>query len=569
MKKLLFLLLSILLCVSCTQDIDVIVPPQTYWPYVGYYQAYTTNANGQYVIGGYTSGQRAPLTRAAITSGTYEDFALYAWTADSVIMDGYHGVFQGNTWGYNEAVKYFDNDEDEYSFIGIIPQTATQTLNAATNSVTVEGLTSFTTDDAGAQVGTQNGAYAEDREFLYATTAVQEGHYGEGATLSFNHGNIKVYLKFTSDNPNTKIVDFTPYTPYQPAIAGIKTEKSGGAFNLMSDGYFVGYPYDSNLESSETGAHGFTYVGVDNGTYKAATWLLSMKDAVNSQFAFVDENGSDISNVDWVIKGDRKNKVFIKFANAETQANVISGNDAFRSGVEAVENTAFTNSMLNNNNFKYSSGWRAVRISEDSPGKVCVWYMANTNMTVQTISGGSPEVQATGKEGIIILPATSALGNGSDASLASYPATVNATVGLSNVTYTQQTAAAEVIFTLPTEPQEFTSATTRVASPTTWYTFPAVANSTSNVGYTIKFSYTYDGILTKYDNRVFLPASECQWQEGKYYTYIINIRGKGNGKVDPANADDDDPKVPQSDEITVTSVIVDYISGEEYEHIIH
>lgn len=81
----------------------------------------------------------------------------------------------------------------------------------------------------------------------------------------------------------------------------------------------------------------------------------------------------------------------------------------------------------------------------------------------------------------------------------------------------------------------------------------------------LKFSYTYKGV-TKYDNRVFIPAPDAQWLSGKYYTYIINISGKGTGVVDPTDADETDPKVPTTDEITVTATIIDYETGEEHEY---
>jgi hypothetical protein len=84
--------------------------------------------------------------------------------------------------------------------------------------VTVSAV-GFTTDDAAAQAGTQNGSYAEDRELLYATATVQKANYANGATLNFNHANVKVYVKFTSDDSETEIVDFTPYTPGTPGQA--------------------------------------------------------------------------------------------------------------------------------------------------------------------------------------------------------------------------------------------------------------------------------------------------------------------------------------------------------------
>lgn len=614
MKKFLLTLFFclIVLCSfnSCSQDNDIVIINP--YPCGWYWQPNTQYGNGQYAIGGYTNGQqtRAALTRAEIPGGTYTDFALFSWTEDSVIMNGYHGVFQGNTWGYTEAVKYFDNDEDEYAFIGIIPQTATQTLDAASNEVTVEGLTSFTTDDAGAQAGTQVGTYAEDREFLYAATTVQAGHYGEGATLSFNHGNTKVYLKFTSDNPNTQIVDFVPTIPEVPATAGTPdtetyTSKSANFIDELVAGNAVqvpiGFVGSSSPKLTATNPTSL-YIGVNNTTYNyyAKDWLLSIKDAVNAQFEYyrLDAIASSTSKIrvddeDWESKNSNKKLYMMKLADGVNAADFAAGNDAFWTALCAHETdwvggdpAASFKSMFQK---AYDEGWRVIRINTNiayktfptdmtvestNANEVYVFLANNSLTTVQVceITPGTPATTGTpavpGIDGIVMLPATSANNTGTDAVLSVYPATVNATVGLNGVTYEQQTTANEVVYTIPATPQEFTSATTRIASPTTWYTFPVTANAVSNVGYTIKFSYTYDGVLTKYDNRVFIPASECQWEEGKYYTYIINIRGKGNGKTDPANVDSDDPVVPQTNEITVTSVIVDYQSGEEHEHII-
>ena len=58
-------------------------------------------------------------------------------------------------------------------------------------------------------------------------------------------------------------------------------------------------------------------------------------------------------------------------------------------------------------------------------------------------------------------------------------------------------------------------------------------------------SYKYKGVNV-YDARVFIPSTECQWSEGKYYTYIIQINGRGNGKQEPNNPEANDPTITTS-----------------------
>jgi hypothetical protein len=567
MKKILYsfasLVISLFILTGCDVDNNTNLYPQM--PYYGYWQPYMTNANGQYVIGGYVNGQQATrtaMTRAAIAGGTYTDFALYSWTPDSVVMDGYHGTFSGNTWGYTESVKYFDNDAAAYGFIGVIPQNATQSFDAVNHAVTVSAV-GFTTDDAGAQAGTQNDSYAEDRELLYATTTVQKADYANGATLSFNHANVKVYLKFTSDDANTQIVDFTPYTPGSPEIPAnpgtqTTTTKTGKALDMLYNGEIVYWPYkgDSNLSAS-----------MPNNFYQNTSNYGNMgdlMDVVNAQFVYY-KSGSVTTDA-WT-EGNKKDTYGIQLASSTNKDDFIGGatedtwKDAFWTNASTQIKNLFRAS--------YAAGWRVIRIEHIGTGnQYDAWLLNNTENTykVITTTGGTPyqpAVPATGHEGIIVLPATSAAGNGTDAILASYPSAVDATVSLNGITMTETANSNTITFTKP----DGYVYTTRVASPTTWYTFPASVNSVDNVGFTVKFSYTYKGV-TKYDNRVFIPAADVQWLEGKFYTYVINIHGKGNGTTNPADTDENDPTVPQTDDITVTAVIADYATGDEHEYTI-
>ena len=579
-----FLFMSLFLANSCDIDNNTIVYPQL--PYGVLWQPYTANSNGQYAIGGYVNGQ----TRAAIDGGTYTNFSLYSWTKDSVVMDGYHGIFNGNVWGYSENLKFFDNDVDEYNFIGVIPQDVTQAFDESTSRVSVEAE-GFTTDDAGAQSGVQNNTYAEDRELLYATSTVQNANYSSGANLQFKHANVKVYLKFTSDDPTTEIVDFTPTIPETPAVAATpdtetyssKTVKfideltSGGIVQVGIG--FVGASSPKLTKSNPT----TVYLGTNNASlsYMAKDWLLSIKDAVNSQFVYyklnavVKSTSKTETTEDWESAASNKNIFMMKLADGVNAADFASGNDAFWKALCAHESDWVGGSPVES--FKamfetaYSQGWRVIRInaSDANSNQVLVFLSSNQQVTTQvcTVVPGQPAQPAKpaidGINDIVVLPATSVVGDGTDAVLASYPSKVAATIGLDGITMIEKENAATLTFT---KPQGYIS-TERVASPTTWYTFPYTANSVDNVGYTIKFSYTYNGV-TKYDNRVFLHKTETQWDEGNYYTYVISIKGKGNGVVDPKDADKNDPIVPKTNDIIVTSIFNDYQNGQEYEHII-
>lgn len=312
--------MSLFVLTSCEVDNNTNIYPPMMW--YGFWQPNTVYGNGQYAIGGYTNGQtRAAATRAAIPGGAYTDFALYSWTADSVVMNGYHGTFNGNTWGYTEDVKYFDNDVAEYGFIGVIPQNATQSFNESTHEVTVEA-TGFTTDDAGAQMGTQLGTYAEDRELLYAYTNVQNANYAGGATLNFNHANVKVYLKFTSDDANTQIVDFTPYNPGSPEVPAVPgtqttTTKTGKAIDMLIAGDIVYWPYagDSNLSASQA-----------NNFYKNTSNYGNMSDlmnVVNAQFVYYDDSGSVTTNA-WP-EGNKKDNYGIQLASSTNKDDFVGG----------------------------------------------------------------------------------------------------------------------------------------------------------------------------------------------------------------------------------------------------
>ena len=562
MKNILYSIIFLisLLFYSCTQDVDVnILPAQ--WPYAGYYQPGQTNGNGQFVIGGYVDGQyqsrvlasKSFLTRAAV-SATYNDqFSLYAWTKDSTVMNGYHGIFNvtnnNATWGYTENVKYFDNFVDNYNFIGVIPQ-GNHTYNNGTVTVNAQ---SFTEDNA---------TY-DDREVLYASTTVAKANYSTGASLSFNHLNSKVFIKFTSDDANTEILDYSPYTPevpYQPAVPGTQTTstKSGKALDMLYAGEIVYWPYAADANLTSTQANNFYKNTSNHGN------MGDLMDVVNAQFVYYNTSGSVTTNA-WP-EGNKKDMYGIQLAPSTNKDDFVGGTtedtwkDAFWTNASTQIKDVFRPS--------YAAGWRVIRIEHIAGTQYDAWLLNNTEMTykVITTTGGTPEVPyqpATGKPGIIMLPATSANQTGTDAVLATYPSDVNIELSLNDPVWTINSISNTVTFTKPTGKVS----TSQVASPTKWFTFPSSVANTSNLGYTIKFSYKYKGV-TVYDARVFIPTNKCTWEAGKYYTYIINIKGRGNGHDNVVDPEGDDPRIEQiaNYEITINQVnIIDYIEGAEYE----
>lgn len=544
---------------SCSEDndltfINVNTPWYTpWWQYVGITNP--TNGSGNYQIGGYVSGQATstyPKTRAAV-SATYDDkFSLFAWTADSTVMDNFHGVLNGNTWGYTEDTKFFDNFVEEYNFIAVIPQSDSHIYN---NGKVTVNATTFS-------VETNNLNYTDDQEVLWASTTVQKANYSTGANLTFNHANSKIYLKFTSDDPNTQIIDYSPYNPGSPAVPatpGSETEISSKVFDELAAGNSVGWPYGTDLSiySGSAGTY-LNYRGSNLGSAKITNARLAeLMPLVNAQFIYTDADGNDVSNTNWAYNTNKKNTVYLKFAPGVDTDAFVAGNDAFWTNLTAEEKTAMQN--------WYNSGIRVARINQIDGGDYFAWGMMNTQMTIKVISGGtpgSPAVPATGKEGIIILPATSVLGDGTDAVLSTYPSAATVDISLNGLTWTSTATNNTFTFTKPTGQ----ISTTEVASPTTWFTFPKVANTVENLGYTIKFSYIYKGV-TVYDARVYIPASKCNWEAGKYYTYVINITGRGNGHNTPNNDPGDDPVITGENtyEIKVnTANITNYAEGSKY-----
>ena len=518
MKKISMLLLAASMAAisftSCDKDIvtgdTIIIYPYQYPTYI--VPGSTVDKDGNYAIT--FSGYSKSSTRAAATtvSGTgYDNLSLWCWNSDETVMDKFH-VQYTTGWTYagvdNQEIKYFKNQYDSHEFIGIIPHDAQTSFNSGV--VTVSNVTAFSQDNpwespSGALVGT-NSADTPD-EFLYCYENVAKSSYATGATLNFKHGNYKVYLKFTSDDANTEILDYCPAT---------------------------------------SGYHAYQMVAKPTPTVGP---LLSAITITDEDIAYINSHYS--SSLGWIgyysqnstIEGDLQ-------TNMTTWLNGRYDNTLLASG------QGHWADYLNNPDMRLVHIEKTGHTSADNDS-YRAWFVNIKNVQLVDLgTSGTPAI-----EGIRMLPATSAAGDGSDAVLASYPLTADAAVGASGLSFAQKTTSSLVQWTIPTGKVS----STPVASPSVFYGIPA---NTTGIGYTVKVSYEYKG--TKYyDSRVWIPASECQFQAGKYYTFVINIAG-ANGNTTPDDSEKDDPTVTATNEIRLISVtITDYENGGTQTHTIN
>ena len=508
MKKLfLFLTTVTLMFSSCKQDMELYTYPPLYLVPT-YIVPGTTNAQGQSAIA-FTTYSNGQGTRAFVNSESttgYDDFSLYTWTNDSVVMDGYHTKWVTNGWTYvgvdGQQIKYFDNFVDEYNFIGVIPQQINNSISNGKVTLETEGF--FVDNEATTDT---------PKEFLYATATVQKSNYPTGVTMNFKHGNAKVYLKFTSNDANTKIIDYSPYTPGQAAHAAWDEEVITYSYNVTCK------PFPAQGPRFNESA--ITQEDID---------YVNSKYSVNGNWATYYSSNVTVSGP---LDEDMWQYLTNKYPTLQT------------------EDLKQWSSQVANQNMKLVH-MEIINGSGDSSLDGCIrgWFVNVLNMSntptevVTTVHHDAVQgIPESGKEGVVILPATSTLGNGSDAVLATYPTKATTEISLNGLSWNVTETTNIATFTKPSAKITSNDASTAIASPTTWYALPC---NDANVGYTIKISYTYKGVNV-YDARVFIPANECEWSEGKYYTYVIQLNGKGNGKPTPTDINAEDPTVNTSD----------------------
>ena len=511
------------------------------------------NPKGEYAIVLSSPNQ---MTKAIINSdsGTgYDEFSLYAWNSNNeVIMNPFSVKYDTQSGGYKydgigtQTLQYFKNNADSYSFIGVIP-TSNTTLN--NESVTV-GVESFVVDDTRA-IGTLSSD--SSKEFLWARADVEKVNYGQPVTLPFKHGNALLYLGFISDDANTQIIDYTPHVDAQPATTGTESEISSRVFDELVAGNTVGWPYatDQSMYAGSTGTY-LNYEGSGSSTARITnTRLAELMSLVNAQFIYTDKDGNNIGNIDWVKNANRKNTVYLKFADGVNTSDFLAGNDAFWTNLTDDEKVAMQN--------WYNSGIRVARINQVSGGNYFVWGMMNTQTTIKVITGGSPAIPESGYKGIRVFSAKSDPTVGYAHLEHTNTADAIVTTGL---TFDNRVTSNDVIqYSLPANTiiPVGTNENDAVYSPTTFYAIPG---DTGLTHFVVKLSYTYNG-TTVYDVRVPIELPTAGLEAGKYYKYIINITSIGNGTNDPNEANDEKDDIDiTNNPIHVTVNVTPYEEGE-------
>jgi len=541
MKNILFTILFCLLTsigfVGCNveNNTNLYMPPTYGW----YWQPNQMYSNGQYGIGGYVAG--ASITRAYTIQQSdvidnYDSFSLFMWTKDSVLNNAmFNGVLnpQQGTWGYEGNQHFFDNNQPRYSFLGILPK---GDYTIKTDSTVDVSLEDFVTE--GVEVNIQK----YNKEFIVAKTTVEKQNYAQGATLNFLHQNSIVRIKFETDNTNNlEIIDFTP------SISGTSVEKIT--------------KITANIDKVN--------ILSNKNKYEAAKQLLIDADIeeVNNLVKLSEENGTpiDFGGQNWGTGWNSSvGSNSAKIIENKTSIDILSENygiNIYNSMMSSVTGGLYTVYGINTGNLTVlnSENSRLLHVEFDDTNKEINIFGIN-NITSSDVTVHKEMVNeggVTGKEGIVVLPATSVNQNGKDAVLSTFPETVTANVGLNGVTYTTvNTTEQEIIFTKPG------TVDYSVYSPTNWYTFPVTHEAT--FGFTIKFSYTLNGV-TRYDARVFVPAVKCNWQPGKWYDYVIKVNSTKHGKTNPEDADEDDPKIDEEFPIKVNSFVDEYTEGEVHE----
>ena len=525
MKKILFTILFCLLTsigfVGCDVDnnTNIYIPPMTYW----YWQPYQMNSNGQYGIGGYVAG--APITRASVIQpsdviSNYDSFSLFMWTKDSVLNNAmFNGILnpQQGTWGYEGNQHFFDNNQPRYSFLGILPK-GDYTIKA--DSTVDISLEDFVTE--GVEINEQK----YNKEFIVAKQTVEKANYAQGATLNFQHQNSIVRIKFeTNAGNNLEILDFTPYTPGTSAVPAWD--------EIIKD---TTYNYSMTATTVPVEGPAITDINITDEDIA----YINDKYTASKGFANYAERNVITGPLDEDMYAYLVNKYpILVTATLNNWASYVTNPNMrlVHINTEGAQYNRYSGVFVNVTNVNFNGG--------------------TMNVTEKTVHHDAVEgKEPTGKEGIIILPATSEDQDGKDAILSTFPEKVTANVGLNGVTYTINDTEQEIVFT------KAGVVNYSVYSPTNWYTFPVV--HAANFGFTIKFSYTLNG-ETRYDARVFVPTAKCNWQPGKWYDYVIKVNSTKHGKTDPEEADEDDPKIDEEYPINVNSSVDDYTQGEVHE----
>lgn len=491
-----------------------------------------TNSKGEYAI---LFGDRTLETKAAIntTAGNgYDEFSLFGWNAlNDTIMNPFTVQANGaNSYVYEEVngqkLQYFKNNTDSYSFIGIIPTTDAKVKNGAVKV----GVESFVVDD-----NRVSGTLTADspKEFLWARADVVKANYGSVVNLPFKHGNALLYLGFISDDGNTQIVDYTPYTPATSGQAAYDEDVVTYTYSVtIAPSAYQGPLFASSAITQED----IDYV---NSKYSASKpWSATMGsstfngDLNENMWEYLVSKHPSLASEDvkqWATTGYQGYKTMESPYMRLVHMEVISG-----SGDSTLDGCI--------------RGWF-----------VNVANMSNTPQEVHTTvhHDAIPATPASGFKGIRVFSAKVDATDGY-AHLA-HTKTADAIVATA-LTFDNRIAVTDsILFSLPTGviPVGTTEAQA-VYSPTTFYAIPGDEGLTHFV---VKLSYTYKG-TTVYDVRVPIVLPATGLEAGKYYKYIINITSTANGTNNPDEANNEKDDIDITDNpIQATIDVTDYTEG--------
>jgi len=534
-----------------------------------------TNSNGEYAI---VFSNRSKMTKASVSSvaGTgYDTFSLFAWNSiNDTIMKPYSVVADGlNSYQYEDVtgqeLKYFKRVADWYDFIGIIPTDHNMTLS--NGEVKVEGVKSFVVDDKRAEKAVNltdtlywsAGLSADSpEEFLTAYKRVEKADYGNVVNLPFNHQNALIFLGFSSDKTDTRIIDYAPGTPDVPEVPAV---------NDTVDTWV-------NLKRSYSAVGSSTKLkGPGETTYTNAAALPdNLVAEIKSYYSINGGTPGDydlhLGNTVWPSSEIKQLRV-VKAIPDEYKITF----EMYNSG----ETMDFFNGWkyLQDNGYDIQPGttggkpdvWNYVLIDAFVNGSAytvvglnCGDLNAVPQYTIN-VTPGAPAIPGTpGLEGVRVFSADSlGVNNVPTDTLycihVPHTVTADATVSASGTVLSNRVTTDDVIqFSLPSTT---TLSETPVWSSSTFYALPGDTNFNFIV---VKLSYVYNGV-TAYDVRVPIHLPDGGLQPGKYYKYELYITSTSNGTNDPAEATDEKDEIIIEDNPVIQVRLVEngYTQGDE------
>lgn len=533
------------------------------------------NNNGEYPIL-FSNHTKAQTTSVSGTG--YDEFKLFVWNSlNDTIMNPYTVSAAGvNDYHYEnvpgQKLQYFKDASSWYDFIGVVPGDHDMTLENGV--LTVENVKSFVVDDKLSEKAINvpdtlrwSAGLAADspEELLTAYKRVPKSKYGSVVNLPFKHENAVIFLGFSSNRTDTELTDYAPSVP-ATSVPGTTTTEHAKMFDLLAQGKLVGYAL-TKFQGDEHGEYrGFTgnYFNINpyltGNSYITQERLAELMPLVNAQFIYTDENCNLVDK--WEYGVDKKDKMFLKFADGVDATEFIAGNDAFWANLTDTEKTALKN--------HHDSGCRIIRIERLDDGKYFAWgesyglIVDSTTRDFKVIDGGTiGHAALPAIEGVRVFSADSLGVNNIPADTlycVHIPHTIvaDATIDANGCSLSYRTTTDKVIqYSLPATT---TLGETAIWSPTTFYALPGDTNLRYIV---VKLSFVYNGEAV-YDVRVPIKFPDAGLEAGKYYRYELYITSKGNGTDDPNEARDekDEIVIENNPVINVRLVEVGYAKGD-------